>query len=60
MSVKMLLGSFDASARIRVFDLFDNCLFDSSRDVRADYCVNIASVVSFGIDSDGLRIVCDM
>lgn len=60
MSVKMLLGSFDSSSRVRVFDTFGACLFDSARDVRADYCVNIASVVSFGIDSDGLRIVCDM
>ena len=60
MSVKMLLNSFDASARVRVYDSFDNCVYDSARDIRADYCINIASVVSFGIDSDGLRIVCDM
>lgn len=60
MSVKTLLNSFDASSRVRVFDTFDNCLYDSARDARADYCVNIASVVSFGVDSDGLRIVCDM
>ena len=60
MSVKMLLGSFDNSARVRVFDTFGACLYDSARESSASYCVNIASVVSFSVSDDGLSIVCDM
>lgn len=60
MSVSKLLSVCSSSVRVRVFDSFGALLYDSARDGRANYCVNIADVISFSADAEGLSITCDM